>query len=492
MTMNAGTKDVSAMQKMHGLRTNVLGFPALFAQSVALISPTMTAVLIIPLAFASAGQGTWLAYAFGTLMLLFVVFCLNQFAKRSSFAGSMYAYTAKGLGPSAGVFSGWTLIWAYYFIAVAGLCGFAVFCAQLLSALGYHGSVHPIVFFAISAAACWLVAYKDIRVSSILTLIFEGASVACITALAFVILFKHGFVVDTQQLKLSGVDVRGMGLAVVACIFSLVGFESATTLGGEAKNPRRNVPRAVIASLIITGLFMVFMAYVEVGGTHNYGNAWASGPLIYLAELYGVSFFKIPICIGAMVSFFSLSLSCLNGGSRIMYPMARHGIFSGHLGRAHATNRTPHVAVTVYIAMIFALPAFLMIFTNPLTAFGDAGTLAAFGFLVAYYLITVAAPMYLKKLGELRPRNVVLASIAVLCLLVPTIGSFYPMPAWPVNLFPYIYLGYMAIGGSWLYIVNRRRPGILADIEADLERAPELIAEEGVEIGEIAPQPAMA
>jgi amino acid transporter len=492
MTMSAGTKDVSAMQKMHGLRTNVLGFPALFAQSVALISPTMTAVLIIPLAFASAGQGTWLAYAFGTLMLLFVVFCLNQFAKRSSFAGSMYAYTAKGLGPSAGVFSGWTLIWAYYFIAVAGLCGFAVFCAQLLSALGYHGSVHPIVFFAISAAACWLVAYKDIRVSSILTLVFEGASVACITALAFVILFKHGFVVDTKQLKLSGVDVRGMGLAVVACIFSLVGFESATTLGGEAKNPRRNVPRAVIASLIITGLFMVFMAYVEVGGTHNYGSSWTSGPLIYLSALYGVSFFKIPICIGAMVSFFSLSLSCLNGGSRIMYPMARHGIFSGHLGRAHATNRTPHVAVTVYIGMIFALPAFLMIFTNPLTAFGDAGTLAAFGFLVAYYLITVAAPVYLKKLGELRPRNVVLASVAVLCLLVPTIGSFYPMPAWPVNLFPYIYLAYMAAGGTWLYIVNRRRPGILADIEADLERAPELIAEEGVEIGEIAPQPAMA
>ena len=66
----------------------------------------MTAVLIIPLAFASAGQGTWLAYAFGTLMLLFVVFCLNQFAKRTNTAGSMYAYTGKGLGPSAGVFSG--------------------------------------------------------------------------------------------------------------------------------------------------------------------------------------------------------------------------------------------------------------------------------------------------------------------------------------------------------------------------------------------------
>ncbi len=492
MTNSAGTKDASAMAKTHGLRTNVLGLPSLFGQSVALISPTMTAVLIIPLAFASAAQGTWLAYAFGTLMLLFVVFCLNQFAKRSAFAGSMYAYTAKGLGPSAGVFSGWTLIWSYFFIAVAGLCGFAVFCQQLLTALGYHGSVHPIIFFAISAVACWVIAYKDIRVSTVLTLALECASVACITALACVILFKHGFKVDTTQLSLSGVNVRGMGLAVVACIFSLVGFEAATTMGSEAKNPTKNLPRAVIASLLITGAFMVFMAYVEVAGTGNYGSAWTAAPLNYLAVAYNVSWFRIPVSIGAMVSFFSLTLSCLNSGSRIIYPMARHGIFSGHLGRAHATNRTPHVAVTLYITMIFALPTFLMIFTNPLTAFGDAGTLAAFGFLVAYYLITVAAPVYLKKIGELSPRNVVLACVALLCLLVPTIGSFYPQPPYPVKLFPYIYLGWMAVGAGWLFIVNRRQPGILKEIETDLERAPELIGEDGVELPEVAPQPAMA
>ena len=83
---------------------------------------------------------------------------------------------------------------------------------------------------------------------------------------------------DTKQLSLSGVNVRGMGLAVVACIFSLVGFESATTMGAEAKNPRRNLPRAVIASLLITGAFMVFMAYVEVAGTSNYGSGVDHGP----------------------------------------------------------------------------------------------------------------------------------------------------------------------------------------------------------------------
>jgi amino acid transporter len=475
VTMIRNSPSTLTVQKQVGLRANVLGFPALFAQSVALISPTMTAVLIIPLAFSNAGEGTWLAYGFGTVMLLFVVFCLNQFAKRSSSAGTMYAYTGRGLGPTAGVFSGWTLIWSYLFIAVAGMCGFAVFCQQLLDALGVHSSVPPVIFFAVSAVAGWFIAFKDIRVSSILTLVLEAASVACILALAGIILFKHGFVLDTAQTQLKGVKVHGMALAVVACIFSLVGFESATALGSEAKSPKRNVPKAVIWSLIATGAFFVLMSYVEVSGTRGYGTPLSglAAPLNTLSDIYGVSWFKIPLSIGAMVSFFGLSLSCLNAGSRIIYPMARHGIFSGHLGKAHTTNRTPHVAISVYMILIFAVPTVLEIFTNPLTTFGDAGTLAAFGFLLAYFLITVAAPVFLKKIGELRPGHIVLAVVALLCLMVPTIGSFYPLPPYPVRLFPYIFLGWMIVGAAWLYVVSRRRPGILAAIETDLERGPE-------------------
>ena len=101
-----------------------------------------------------------------------------------------------------------------------------------------------------------------------------------------------------------------------------------------------------------------------------------------------MSCFKIPISIGAMVSFFSLSLSCLNAGVPDHLPDGPPRHLLGAPGRAHATNRTPHIAITVYIGMIFAVPAILMIFTNPLTTFGDAGTLAAFGFLLAYFLIT--------------------------------------------------------------------------------------------------------
>ena len=115
----AGLSVGSSKESAPKLRPHALGFPPLLAQSVALISPTMTAVLIIALAFADSGQGTWAAYLFGTIMLLFVVLGLNQFARRSATSGSMYAYTARGLGPSAGVLSGWALIWSYWGIATA-------------------------------------------------------------------------------------------------------------------------------------------------------------------------------------------------------------------------------------------------------------------------------------------------------------------------------------------------------------------------------------
>ena len=119
------------------------------------------------------------------------------------------------------------------------------------------------------------------------------------------------------------------------------------------------------------------------------------------------------------------------------------------------------------------MPTFLEIFTNPLTSFGDAGTLAAFGFLLAYFLITVAAPVYLKKIGELRPGHVVLAVVAVLALMVPDHRKLLPVPPYPVRIFPYIFAGWMLVGAVWLLRGQPSATGDFPAIEADLERGPE-------------------
>ncbi|GCE19106.1 hypothetical protein KDK_29060 [Dictyobacter kobayashii] len=227
----------------------------------------------------------------------------------------------------------------------------------------------------------------------------------------------------------------------------------------------------MIWSLILTGLFFVLMSYVEVSGVRGYKTTLdqIAAPLNVLSDVYNVSFFKIPLSIGAIISFFSLSLSCLNAGARILFPMARHSVFPAAIGRAHSKNQTPHVAISVYIIVMVLVPIGFSLFTDTLTAFNDAGTLAAFAFLFAYFLISIAAPVYLRRIDQLKPGHIVLAVLAVLCLFVPTVGSVYPVPPYPVNLFPYIFIAYMVIGGLWLFVVSRRIPNVLPEIEADLE-----------------------
>ena len=230
----------------------------------------------------------------------------------------------------------------------------------------------------------------------------------------------------------------------------------------------------MIWSLLITGAFMVFMSYVEVFAAKHMGKELSSftTPLTAISAAYGVSWFKVPVALGAMVSFFSLSLSCLNAGARIIFPLGGHGFLPKRLHASHTKNLTPHIALASYgvLILIVAIIASAQ-GAEPLTIFGDAGTMAAFGFLLAYFLISIAAPFYLNKLGELRARNVVVAVLAFLCLLVPLVGSFYPAPAYPINLFPYIFLGYMLLGAGRLYWMHRVDPGSLPAIQADLERA---------------------
>jgi hypothetical protein len=102
-------------------------------------------------------------------------------------------------------------------------------------------------------------------------------------------------------------------------------------------------------------------------------------------------------------------------------------------------------------------------FLAVLDAFNDAGTFGAFGFLGAYFLISIAAAAYLGKRKELGAGALGLSAASVVLLLVPAVGSVYPVPSWPVNIFPYIFLGYLALGFGW-FILLRRNPNFVGDV----------------------------
>jgi amino acid transporter len=255
---------VNSAPKAARLRPNCLSFPEVLAQSVSLIAPTITAALNAPLVFASAGNGTWLAYVIATIGLVLVSLNINHFAKRSALSGALYIYTAKGLGATAGIICGWALTLAYLLVAATVTVGFAHYSDVVLQTFGFQ--VPSILLYAICLGIAWYYAYTDIQVSTMLMLVLELLAISVIVVLAVVVLGKQGFPVDAPQITLEGVTPSGISLGMVIAILSYVGFESATTLGDEAKSPTRYIPLAIVWSTILTGLFFIFISYTEVLG----------------------------------------------------------------------------------------------------------------------------------------------------------------------------------------------------------------------------------
>ncbi len=271
--MDSTTSASSVVRTAGSLNRNALSFIEVAAQSVANIAPSATPALIIPLVFASAGNGTWLAYALATIALLFVTPQINVFAKQSASPGALYTFTRDGLGIRWGALSGWSLFLAYTFTAAATLAGFTNYFLVLLHGFGIpvSGRIALIGVVTADALLCAAIAWKDVKLSTRAMLALEMASVGMITVLAVVFFSRRGPLADSLQFHLVDVKAAGLRQGVVLAFFSFVGFESATALGGEAKNPLIAIPRSVFASVVITGGFFVACAYTLVLAFHPLG-----------------------------------------------------------------------------------------------------------------------------------------------------------------------------------------------------------------------------
>jgi amino acid transporter len=453
---------------MTTLREGVLNIWEVLAQSIAMLGPTMTPVLIVPLMYGSAGNASWLAYAFGSLMLLAVALNIREFASRSRSTGSLYTFAGRAFGPRGSLLCGWALLWAYVFVGVAGLTGFAVFANALTAIVHVH--LPPLLVVLACLAVAFALAYRDIRLSTITLLLLEGLSVSFILILIAIVIAHKGTLIDADQLALKGSSLSGIGLGAVIAIFSLVGFESATALGEEAHDPLRTIPTAVIVSVIVSGAFFIFCAYAEVLGAHGLSPSLdkMGTPLDALADSVNAPLLKVAIDVGALLSSFSITLAALNAGARVLYSMSRERLFPEALGRLHVDHMTPHVALAVFGAPLALIGGGMLLAGRaPLDAFNDTATLGAFGFVAIYAFVAIGAPVYLKRLGELKPVNVALAAGTVALLIIPAIGSVYPVPPPPSNAYPYIFMAYFVAGVALLW----RRTARLATEGATAETA---------------------
>lgn len=455
----------------YGLKSGALSPLQTLAQSVAIIAPTGAPVMTVPLVFGLSGQGCAMAYLISTVAVLLVALNINQFARMSASPGSLYTYITDHMHPRWGVLAGWALLIAYLGTAASVSAGVANYVDVILrDGFGLPGFPFLITTL-VTVISCYL-AYRDVQISTRLMLWLQGASVALISFLAFAVIAKHGWHPDMGQLTLQGVTPEKLRLGLVLAMFSSVGFESATSLGSEARDPLVTIPRAVKWSAILAGVFFFICAYAEVLAFHGESQSLAqnAAPLHVLARQVGLPpLVGLLTDLGAVVTFFSCFLACITAAARVLFLMSRHGALHSVLGEAHEENQTPHRAV-LWSSIVAFVPAGIMTLRgmNLFDIYGLLGTLSTFGFVTAYILVCAAAPLHLRAQSRLTPQAAGISILAILAMSAALLGNLYPVPEAPYSYLPYLYAGLLVAGFAWSMMWRARAPSFAPAIEAEL------------------------
>jgi amino acid transporter len=437
----------AAISPDFGLRKNALGPLESLAQSISTMAPTASAAMTVPLVFASAGNGTWLAYLMATVCTLPVALCVALFARESSSPGSLYTYSTSSLPSSLGSVAAWSLVLAYVATAASVVGGFIHYANVVLGEFfSLSMGATPLAVIAV-AGSTWF-AYRDVKISASLMLYLEIACIVLISAVFGLLLWQHGLHVDAAQISLRGVNFTGVRLGVVLAMFSSAGFESATTLGEEVKDPLRTIPRSVIQSTLLTGLFFITASYVEVLGFPASAGPLdqSDSPLTVLAGVVGVRPLGRFIDVGVMVTMLACTLACITAAARVLMLMGHNGLAPRRMTTTHPRNKTPNVAILATGLITLVLSGALVLGkVNGETIYDWMGSLAVYGFVTVYALVALALPIYMRRRGRPFMGAIVLAVLSVTAMALVLEGTLYPVPAAPKNWLPYYFLIYVAV-----------------------------------------------
>jgi amino acid transporter len=452
----------------YGLRRGILSPLETLAQSVSTVAPTTTPAATIPLVCALAGNGTWLAYVLATVAIFLVALSIARYARYSASPGSLYTYASMTLPPWLSATVAWSLLLAYVATGSSVIGGFYHYANLLLRDATGHVFSAVLLSLLVTGVSIWI-AYCDVKISARLMLWIEAASVSVIAILVALVLFRHGWHLDADELHLHGMTGSGLRLGLVLALFSFVGFESATTLGAEARNPLQTIPRAVIQSSVLAGAFFTVCAYAEVMGFHTVGQdlGASQAPMYVLAQVGGAPVLGLLIDIGALVSLFAGTLACITAAARVLLRMAHDGLAHESLGATHARNHTPNRAVVITgIAAVLPVAVLAARGASGLDVYGWLGSLATYGFIVAYALVCVGLPRYLRQYRAFSRGASIVPGLAAAAMLLALVGNLYPVPEGPYGKLPYIYLAYLIAGLGWFLLRARsKRVGEAESVE---------------------------
>lgn len=368
-----------------------LGTLPLIAQSLAGIGLTITAVVNIPLIVATAGTSTWICYVIAALAVVLVSETLLLFRRHPSGAEGIAAYVALGLGEAWGGMAAWGLLLAYGSAAVCCLAVFGQYFDGLLRRLDL--TLVPVLGFLAGALICLVLARRNARLSGFLMLGTEAISTTIVLGLCGVLVLKGaGGAAAAIPLQTSAIPQQ-VSSGLVIALLSFAGFESAATLGAEALDPERSVPRALRSSVLITASVFLIWSYLLALGLEQLPVAVRQGPeaLPALADHLGRPGAGVMIEIGALLCTFGSSLALLSCLGRVGFALARQGVLPRQLSVVHRRFGTPARAITLGTAVAVVVGLTLArLGMTPDAIYDLCGGFSSLAFLLAYLLVAIA------------------------------------------------------------------------------------------------------
>jgi amino acid transporter len=445
------------------LRRGSLRFLRTAALPVGIQGPT-AGVIIGPAIIAGiVGEPGALAQVLALAAMGFVAYAFVVFARAFNTAGSVYAFNGTALGPGYGFVSAWLLLLVYAAFAAGVYASTADIAQALLASLGLHAGW---AWLGLAGAALALaLAFTSIGFSSLVILACEGASVALITAVAVAVLAAGGYRhhgLTAAPFSPHGVPLTVLALGVTAVFGQFSGFESAATLGEEARRSTRTIPAAVTWSLIGAAAIYIFFTWIVYSAYPSPAAVAADpAPLVHVAGAYLGSPVGVAVNAAGLVSAFGAQLACLNAAARLLYALGREADGPGRfLTRTWARHGSPAGALAVAGA---ASIAGLAAFSAEPTATRAATLIIQYGayLILAAYLLTVIAALAWTWRTRRRPAPLAVLTAGVVVLGYVLYRTFVPFPAAPFGWVVLAAAASAALGAGLLLI-----PGLPARLRS--------------------------
>jgi basic amino acid/polyamine antiporter, APA family len=349
-----------------------------------------------------AGPALALSFVLAGIGCTFAALCYAEFAAMIPVSGSAYSYSYATLGEGVAWFIGWNLVFEYLLAVATVSVGWSGYAISLLADLGVHipaalsnaplgavGETMQIVRTGaiinvpamLIVAAITTICYIGIKQSAVFNSIIVAIKV---TVIVLFIVFGlssintlnwHPFVPENAG-TWGSFGWSGIVKASGVIFFSYIGFDAISTAAQETKNPQRDMPIGILASLVVCTILYVIVALVLTGMV-SYKELDVAAPVALALDKYPqLHWLGIPVKLGAVAGMTSVMLVMTIAQARIFFAMARDGLLPPFFGRVHPKFRTPSTGTV--ITGIFAAVIGGLFKVKLLAELVSIGTLSAF------------------------------------------------------------------------------------------------------------------